>query len=94
LKNGFLIGFDPNTLDVYSSCLLGKMHKLPFRKGKFVTGLLGLIHSELCGPMSTQDCGGYEYFVTFTDVASRFGYMFLVKHKSEILKSSKNLDLK
>ncbi len=34
--------------------------------------LLGLIHSDVCGPMSTQARGGYDYFVTFTDDKSRY----------------------
>ena len=37
----------------------------------------------MCGPMSTQARGGYEYFITFTDDYSRFGYVYLMKHKSK-----------
>ncbi|XP_061356919.1 uncharacterized protein LOC133301307 [Gastrolobium bilobum] len=35
--------------------------------------LLGLIHSDVCGPMSVEARGGYSYFITFTDDRSRFG---------------------
>ena len=33
--------------------------------------------------MSIQARGGYEYFITFTDDYSRFGYVYLMKRKSE-----------
>ena len=43
---------------------------------------LELIHSDVCGPMSTTARGGYQYFVTFTDDLSRYGYIYLMRHKS------------
>ena len=33
--------------------------------------------------MSTQARRGFNYFITFTDDYSRFGYVYLMKHKSE-----------
>jgi transposase InsO family protein len=45
--------------------------------------LLELIHTDVCGPMSTTARGGYQYFITFTDGLSRYGYVYLMKHKSE-----------
>ena len=45
--------------------------------------MLELIHTNVCGPMLTQAKGGYEYFITFTDDYSRYGYMYLMKRKSE-----------
>ena len=33
--------------------------------------------------MSTQAKGGYEYFITFTDDYSRYGYVYLMRWKSE-----------
>jgi flavin-dependent dehydrogenase len=34
--------------------------------------------------MSTTARGGFQYFITFTDDLSRYGYVYLMKHKSEI----------
>ena len=34
---------------------------------------------NVCGPMSTQAKGGYEYFITFTDDYSRYGYVYLMR---------------
>ena len=36
---------------------------------------LKLVHTDVCGPMSTQAKGGYEYFFTFMDDYSRYGYV-------------------
>ena len=33
--------------------------------------------------MSTSSRRGYGYFITFTDDLSRYGYVYLIKHKSE-----------
>ena len=90
LNSGYLDGFDPNSYNVCESCLLGKMPKSPFSgKGERATELLALVHSDICGPMSSQNRGGYEYFVTFMDAASCYGYVYLIRHKSETFKKFK-----
>jgi hypothetical protein len=45
--------------------------------------LLGLVHTDVCGPMSFVAVGGFQYFITFTDDFSRYGYIDLMRHKSE-----------
>ncbi|KAK8523031.1 hypothetical protein V6N12_073742 [Hibiscus sabdariffa] len=66
------------------------MTKAPFSgKGERASDLLGLIHSDVCGPMNTQARGGYQYFITFTDDFSRYGYIYLMHHKSESLENLK-----
>ncbi|KAK8698021.1 hypothetical protein V6N13_114153 [Hibiscus sabdariffa] len=66
------------------------MTKAPFSgKGERASDLLGLIHSDVCGPMNTQARGGYQYFITFTDDFSRYGYIYLMHHKSEALEKFK-----
>ena len=65
------------------------MTKRPFNsKGNKAKDLLELVHSDVCGPMSIQARGGYEYFFTFIDDYSRFGYVYLVKWKSEAFEKS------
>ena len=39
--------------------------------------------------MSVEDRGGYRYFLTFTDDLSRYGYVYLMKHKSETFEKFK-----
>ena len=38
---------------------------------------------------STKARGGYVYFITFTDDRSCFGYMYLMRHKSEAFENFK-----
>ena len=46
------------------------------KQGERATERLELIHSDVCGPMSTPTRGGYLYFVTFTDDLSRYDYIY------------------
>ena len=42
------------------------------------------MHSDVCGPMNIKAREGYLYFVTFIDDYSRYGYTYLLRHKSEV----------
>ena len=56
--------------------------------------LLEIIHIDVCGPMSVEAHDEYRFFLTFIDDLSRHGYIYLMKHKSEIFESSKNFRTK
>ena len=51
--------------------------------------LLEIIHTDVCGPINVEACGGYHYFPTFTDNLSRYGYIYLMKHNSEAFEKFK-----
>ena len=53
------------------------------RHGETISELLGLVHRNIYGPITTQVRGGNSYFITFTDDLSMFRYVYLMKHKSE-----------
>ena len=60
------------------------MTKRPFSEnGTRATECLELVHSDVCGPLNVLARGGYEYFVTFTDDYSRFGYIYLMRRKTD-----------
>jgi len=60
------------------------MTKAPFTGlGERASELLGLVHTDVCGPMSSVARGGFQYFITFTDDYNRYGYIYLMRHKSE-----------
>ncbi|KAJ4744212.1 Transposon Ty1-GR1 Gag-Pol polyprotein [Rhynchospora pubera] len=81
---GLLDQFAFEPIDTCESCLMGKMTKAPFpNKGTRANDLLDLVHTDVCGPMSICARGGYSYFITFTDDHSRYGYIYLMRHKSE-----------
>ena len=90
IKDGLLEPMDFDEFPVCESCLEGKMTKRPFnKKGRRAQDLLELIHSDVCGPMSIQTRGGYEYFITFTNDYSRFSYVYLMKWKFEAFEKFK-----
>ena len=45
--------------------------------------MLDLVHTDVCGPFRSATRDGKRYYVTFTDDFSRYGYVYLIKHKSE-----------
>ena len=60
------------------------MTKLSFsKKGERTSDLLALIHTDVCRPMSTCTRNSDRYFITFIDDYSRYGYVYLMRHKSE-----------
>uniref|UniRef100_A0A2N9FKJ8 Integrase catalytic domain-containing protein n=1 Tax=Fagus sylvatica TaxID=28930 RepID=A0A2N9FKJ8_FAGSY len=67
-------------------CLIGKMHKLPFVHSQFQsTQPLELIHSDVWGPAPVNSSNGYKYYLLFVDDFSRFSWLYLLKHKSDVL---------
>ena len=88
--DGLLESLDFDSLDTCEPCLMGKMTKTPFSGTmERASDLLEIIHTDVCGPMSVEARGGYRYFLTFTDDLSRYGYVYLMKHKSETFEKFK-----
>ena len=78
------------SLDACEPCLMGKMTKTPFSETmERATDLLEIIHTDVCGPMSVDARGRYCYFLTFIDDLRRYGYIYLMKHKSETFEKFK-----
>ncbi|GJW56451.1 retrotransposon protein, putative, ty1-copia subclass [Tanacetum coccineum] len=58
------------------SCISGKMARKPFpHQVERAKDLLGLIHTDVCGPFRTVLREGANYFITFTDDFSRYGFL-------------------
>ena len=75
--------FDFELIKTCESCLWGKMTRTSFTGHcERVSDLLGLIHSDVGGPLSIQARGGYHYFIAFTDDFSIYEYVCLMKDKS------------
>jgi hypothetical protein len=89
-SDGLLESLDYESFETCEPCLMGKMTRTPFSGSmERATDLLEIIHTDVCGPMSVPARGGYRYFVTFTDDLSRYGYIYLMKHKSETFEKFK-----
>ena len=66
------------------------MTKLSFvGHGERATDLLALVHTDVCGPFDMPTRGNFFYFITFPDDLSRFGYVYLMRHKSEAFEKFK-----
>ena len=53
-------------------------------------GVIDLIHSNVCGPMSPTSLNGYVYYVTFIDDISRKTWIYFLKNK---MKNSASLKI-
>lgn len=67
-------------------CLAGKQHKASFRykAPHRKQNVLDLVHSDVCGPMTTSTLGGARYFVTFIDDHSRKVWVYALKTKDHV----------
>ncbi|GJV84978.1 retrotransposon protein, putative, ty1-copia subclass [Tanacetum coccineum] len=74
----------------YMLCSLSKMTRksFPYRP-KRATDLLGIIHIDVCGPLRHVSKQGPSYLITFTDDYTRYGYVYLLKHKHEVFETFK-----
>ena len=73
-----------NTSVVCDACQRAKSHQLPYSLASRVsTEPLELIHTDVWGPASVSS-GGYKYYVSFVDDYSRFCWIYLLKHKSDV----------
>nr|GEU42306.1 hypothetical protein [Tanacetum cinerariifolium] len=81
---------DNEPFDQCVSCISGKMTRKTFsHKTKKVKDVLGLIHTDVCGPLGHVSKKGASYFITFTYDFSRYGYVYLLKHKHEVFETFK-----
>ncbi|GKD75293.1 retrotransposon protein, putative, ty1-copia subclass, partial [Tanacetum coccineum] len=88
--DGLLNSTDLRDFEKCVSCMSEKMARKPYtHQVERAKDLLGLIHTDVCGPFKTTSRQGASYFVTFTDDFSRYGYVYLLKHKHEVFETFK-----
>ena len=88
-KDGLVNGFDydiSKEIDFCESCVSGKIHRCPFpRNGRErAEEPLGLIHSDVCGKISSPSLSRAEYFVVFIDDKTHYVWVYVIKHKDEV----------
>ena len=61
-------------MDFCDACVQGELHRCSFPNSgaERVSEPLGLVHSDVCGKISTKSHGGAEYLLTFTDDKTRY----------------------
>ncbi|GJZ14886.1 retrotransposon protein, putative, ty1-copia subclass [Tanacetum coccineum] len=88
--DGLLNSTDLRAFEKCVSCMSRKMVRKPYTHHvERAKDLLGLIHTDVCGPFNIMSRQGASYFVTFTDDFSRYGYVYLLKHKHEVFETFK-----
>ena len=53
------------------------------------TETLALVHTDVYGPFDVQARGGYLYFIILIDDFSRYGFVYLMHHKSDTFEKFK-----
>jgi hypothetical protein len=92
-KSGLLPKINSEDFNICESCIKGKMTNKSFSKHWKSSDLLEVIHSDICGPLRTKTHRGMKYFITFTDDYSRYGHIYLIRHKSEAIEKFKEYKL-
>nr|GEW13041.1 reverse transcriptase domain-containing protein [Tanacetum cinerariifolium] len=86
--DGLLDSTDIKSFEKCVPCISRKMAGKPYsHQVERATDLLGLIHTDVCGPFMSRQVA--YYFITFTDDFSRYGYVYLLKHKHEVFETFK-----
>ena len=89
VSGNMVIGLDCKPTGEYGvckSCVEGKLHcrKFPKDGGSRSEAVLGLVHSDVCGKISTKSLSGREYFVTFIDDKTRYTWVYALKTKAQV----------
>lgn len=88
----FITNLDQPNCEVCAKC---KVHVQPFKNSTYrEKDILGLVHSDICGPINTESLGGARYFVTFTDDCTRYTETTMLRNRSDVLEAFKNYKLK
>jgi hypothetical protein len=69
---------------VCRGCALGNNTKKAYpHNNRKTNGILDLIHSDLCGPMTAPSMNGCLYYIIFIDDCSRKTWIYFLKTKDE-----------
>ena len=88
-KENLVNGFDYNVsreIGFCEPCVNGKSHRTPFTEGERQRAEkpLGIVHSDLCGKLSSPSLGGAEYFLTYTDDKTHYVWTYVLRNKHEV----------
>ena len=83
-KNNIPCDSEPNKYSICDACQQGKSHQLPYPISTSVSTVpLQLVFSDVWGP-AAESVGRKQYYVSFVDDFSKFTWIYLLKHKSEV----------
>ena len=86
---------DRDRESICGACQEGKQTNIAHRpKEHNSSGLLSLIHTDLCGPMRNPGTNGERYFMLLIDDFSRLTTIIHLNHKSDALKCFKSYKIR
>ena len=85
MSSGILDSLDFSDFDICVNCIKGKQTNIRRIGVNRVSGVLELIHTDICGPFSVSSWNGQQYFISFINDYSRYGYLYLIHEKSQSL---------
>jgi hypothetical protein len=69
---------------ICDACQQAKVHQLPYAVSSCVSQVpLELGHTDVWRP-AIKSAGGFKYYVSFLDDFSKFTWVYLLKHKSDV----------
>ena len=86
IREEILHSLDLSDLDQQCvDCIKGKFTKTIKKGATRSSGLLEIIHTDICGPFPVKSVECFDSFITFTDDFSRYGYIYPIRDRSELL---------
>ena len=77
---------------MYDACQLAKSKKKIYPSVDSISQVpFHLIHYDVWGPSLHTDINGFRWFLVCVDDHSRFCWLYLMKHKTEVIKILKNI---
>jgi hypothetical protein len=86
IKEEILMLIDFSDLSHCIECIQGKYVKYIKKIGEtHSSGVLKIIHTNICGPFNMKSIYGFNSFITFTDDFSRYRYIYPIRERYEAL---------
>ena len=91
IKDEILLDLDLSDFDTCVDCIKSKLNaKIRNAKANRCNEMLWLIHTDICGSFIPPAMGGHKYFIMLINDFSRYGFVGLIREKSESLEAFKD----
>ena len=85
VSDGILDSLDFVDFEICTNYIKGKQTNTRRFGANKATDVLELIHTDICEPFPMVSWNGQQYFITFINDFSRYGYLYLIHEKSQSL---------